>query len=677
MSRRSKSKFRIVGRKEASCKNKTFKLNKTSLLGYSSLGMLGLLVLAMLAPTVNTDTHAESSTSREQRVNLNVQPVVSIAMDPAIEVDITPKAGGSTSSSTTEFKVSTNSDTGFKVYLKSGSASSNSLVNHDVVGGEASTKEILATSKATTLSQFEANTWGYAVMEADTELSDSTVYQAVPKTVDNAIVETDKANVNLVSGNSYKLAFGAKVDTSLPAGVYSNTMMISAVANPMEITSLLDLTFMQDMSSEICDSTPSAFIPTGSSTVPSGTNHFNVTGGIVDRDSPYYLEPVTKQLYDIRDGNMYWVAKLADGNCWMTQNLALNLGERPIDAPASYSRYVKTLTPGDSDVVSEWTVPASTTKYKVYDNPINPMEPLDPEHPENTPIIEKTETITGTEVALPKMDIRGGSAQFNDVRSWNLGKLLSINPKGGNCSQATLSDALKRLGYVYAGNTVWFGSELQNVCPMQIQDVGGLAPSDEILASQENPVQGARYDAHYLLGNYYQWHTATAQSDIVSSTNTTAGMEFQLSDASGSICPKGWKLPTAARNSNSGAGWPLDQEGSFYRLLLAYGFPETGVVGTDRVNSWTSLMGNEAVLTDITGGAKVRPDFVPIYFVRSGFISETVGAAPHVNYDALYSSSTLTKNPNQYFHLFFNTGVLSPARDVGTYMGFPVRCLAR
>ena len=49
----------------------------------------------------------------------------------------------------------------------------------------------------------------------------------------------------------------------------------------------------------------------------------------------------TKQLIDWRDGKTYWVAKLADGNCWMTQNLELDLGGR-------------TLTPQDSDVSSNW-----------------------------------------------------------------------------------------------------------------------------------------------------------------------------------------------------------------------------------------------------------------------------------------------------------------------------------
>ena len=56
----------------------------------------------------------------------------------------------------------------------------------------------------------------------------------------------------------------------------------------------------------------------------------------------------TKQLIDKRDGKTYWVAKLADGNCWMTQNLDLDLVAG------------KKLTPADSDTSSSWD-PGVTT----------------------------------------------------------------------------------------------------------------------------------------------------------------------------------------------------------------------------------------------------------------------------------------------------------------------------
>ena len=56
----------------------------------------------------------------------------------------------------------------------------------------------------------------------------------------------------------------------------------------------------------------------------------------------------TKQLIDWRDGKTYWVAKLKDGNCWMTQNLELDLST---NTP---------LTSELSDVTSNWTPTNST-----------------------------------------------------------------------------------------------------------------------------------------------------------------------------------------------------------------------------------------------------------------------------------------------------------------------------
>lgn len=42
-----------------------------------------------------------------------------------------------------------------------------------------------------------------------------------------------------------------------------------------------------------------------------------------------YDENSQTQLVDTRDNKLYWVAKLQDGHCWMTQNLALNLETTP------------------------------------------------------------------------------------------------------------------------------------------------------------------------------------------------------------------------------------------------------------------------------------------------------------------------------------------------------------
>lgn len=59
----------------------------------------------------------------------------------------------------------------------------------------------------------------------------------------------------------------------------------------------------------------------------------------------------TMQVIDKRDGKKYWIAKLADGNIWMTQNLDLNLSNNT------------KLTPANTDISSNWTPVNSTITF--------------------------------------------------------------------------------------------------------------------------------------------------------------------------------------------------------------------------------------------------------------------------------------------------------------------------
>jgi uncharacterized protein (TIGR02145 family) len=61
----------------------------------------------------------------------------------------------------------------------------------------------------------------------------------------------------------------------------------------------------------------------------------------------YSVSNTTYTVVDSRDDNEYTVAKLADGNCWMTQNLALG------------GSSAMTLTPADTNIASNFTLPAS------------------------------------------------------------------------------------------------------------------------------------------------------------------------------------------------------------------------------------------------------------------------------------------------------------------------------
>ena len=124
----------------------------------------------------------------------------------------------------------------------------------------------------------------------------------------------------LGTSNVYPAGLGAKSNGFSVRCIADDKLGLSSIAN------------MQDMTPEICAATITP----------------NRTATTLDTDGSHYGDPnyvPTKTLTDTRDNNTYTVSKLADGKCWMTQNL------RIID---------KTITPADSDVTSNYTIPASS-----------------------------------------------------------------------------------------------------------------------------------------------------------------------------------------------------------------------------------------------------------------------------------------------------------------------------
>ena len=98
------------------------------------------------------------------------------------------------------------------------------------------------------------------------------------------------------------------------------------------------ITTMQEMTSAVCNSvvTPSA-----------SATQTDTTGAYTSLSNANTNYVAQRTLSDTRDSNTYIVRKLADGNCWMVQNLRL-VGS-------------KTLTSANSDVTANFTLPASAT----------------------------------------------------------------------------------------------------------------------------------------------------------------------------------------------------------------------------------------------------------------------------------------------------------------------------
>ncbi len=312
--------------------------------------------------------------------------------------------------------------------------------------------------------------------------------------------------------------------TYIPELSHAETVTYDPI--PRYHPNISDITYMQDMTEEVCQNS---------------------------------YENDTKQLIDKRDNKTYWVTKLKDGNCWMTQNLDLDLYTNGAN---------RKLTTVDSDVQSDWT------------------------------------SVTG-----PSNPWAGSLSTANMVRYYDPGEYIYTTPTiQNNCTSTS--------GIAGCTSKGW-------------QQVAGL--SKDISSNRQ---------AHYSVGNYYSWAAATANSG----TNIING-----DNASSSICPKGWQLPTASSNAKSK---------SFAHLFESYG--------------WTW---NKGQYTDtLNGGTVYNILNSPFYFLYGGSVAGD-GSLWSVGSDGRYWSST-TYDSDRAYHLFFSD-IAGPFGGGGRYSGFSVRCVAR
>ena len=145
----------------------------------------------------------------------------------------------------------------------------------------------------------DINIWGYSYKDNTVQMPTWSNYNGLSNSNTTTLINT---NSNVSSNLDFKI--GAKAASTQASGTYTGTVNFTAVSNVAPM-SLLDSFIasgaeqlngyykMQDMTHDICES--------------------------VD------VEESELQLIDVRDNKVYWVAKLKDGNCWMTQNLDLDI----------------------------------------------------------------------------------------------------------------------------------------------------------------------------------------------------------------------------------------------------------------------------------------------------------------------------------------------------------------
>ena len=153
---------------------------------------------------------------------------------------------------------------------------------------------------------------------------------------------------------------------------------------------------------------------------------------------------------------------------------------------------------------------------------------------------------------------------------------------------------------------------------------------------------------------YYSWIAATLGGKQANGSTAETRDGY---NAAASICPKGWKLPTATTSNANAQTSPNWKTGDFYKLATAYG-----------ANLESNYYESAATFYNNAGPGKV-PNFLLAGYYGSGSFYD--GGS-----NGYYWSSSSYSSTSAYYSYFLSSYVTS-ADNNARYFGFAVRCLAK
>lgn len=278
---------------------------------------------------------------------------ITLTVPGRLTLSIAPDGNFHESATAATVSVKSDAYSGYTLGVKSGESSRPALKN--------GSNTIPSISSAMAGSSFPVNTWGWLPSKLGGQANSQ--YQPGPTT---SLVTIEKtASPNASTANSYTIKLGAKVNGTIPAGTYVNTFTFTATANPVPYT----ITYQGESapgkqtgsgmegtqitlagvptrdnyefkgwctvstSNETCPSTGKSYEAGGKYTLTNSAN--NVTLYAMWKQKAFPMQSWgwsecsklaigdTVMLIDTRDNNTYRARKLADGNCWMIDNLRL------------------------------------------------------------------------------------------------------------------------------------------------------------------------------------------------------------------------------------------------------------------------------------------------------------------------------------------------------------------
>ncbi len=264
----------------------------------------------------------------DTQFTVTVNPYLNVTLSGSdIHLPITPTSAGTYGDTYFTATASTNNAYGYKLNLsiKDGSAANANLTTDlksnvtNVNTGVAPVIPTFSTNDVLTSSEFSASTstdhinhWAMSINDTDhykKVLSESTIATSDSPAIDDPTTINLATKLDLLtSPGSYSAYFNFEVVANPvpPESNPINTAMGNANKQPVTINGQ-QYYKMQDMTTAICNSI----------TTPTASD---------SSDTP------TAKLVDIRDNTIYTIGKLADGRCWLLDNLALDLIDTSLDS---------------------------------------------------------------------------------------------------------------------------------------------------------------------------------------------------------------------------------------------------------------------------------------------------------------------------------------------------------
>ena len=340
-----------------------------------------MLVFTFLAVLNSNHVSAASST-----LTLTIDSAtISTAVAPTSSTGTFKKATAST------VTASTNNATGYTLSI---SAPTSAGSDYDkLINTTDNTAKLNSISSPTTEEQYKAlnatsynNTWGYLPSKycsdgTSTSCATNTSFLPAPTTTGDILDQTTSANS---TANTYTIGMGTRIDSNTKTGKYTNSFVVKLVANAIPYTIIYDDNVVSNMPTDVSTTTPDTsvtidskvpvragykflgwctVVPTnndgtdectgGTTYQPSATltidqtgtgNNFHLYAMWKEEKTianTTYLQEVnacpasltTGQVYivkDSRDNTEYHAARLADGKCWLLDNLALDLTDSTV-----------------------------------------------------------------------------------------------------------------------------------------------------------------------------------------------------------------------------------------------------------------------------------------------------------------------------------------------------------